>query len=104
MIAVEVRMKHARWLPRLISSTTTVRPPVSRAGSTGTLDRGETFDIARLNGRRPSRAIAHAIRIAAVCTARQHTVIAIAEQIRKAAPSPSPRVLLSRYGMPDVLS
>lgn len=53
---------------------------------------------------RPSRDIAHVIRIAAVCTARQHTVIAIAEQIRKASPRPSPSVLFSRYGMPDVLS
>jgi hypothetical protein len=54
------------------------------------------------NGSRPSRAIENSIRMHAVCTARQQTVIAMPEQARKTSPSPDPSVPLTMYGSPSV--
>src|SRR3712207_8769683 len=58
------------------------RTPVTTAGTTGVLRLGSTFASRRLNGRLLSRAIANIIRIVAVCTARQQTVMAITMQTR----------------------
>lgn len=69
---------------------------MSRAGTTGVFDFPETRAMARPNGSRWSRAIENSIRMQAVCTARQQTVIAMAEQVRKTSPTPGPSVLLTR--------
>src|SRR3712207_2105766 len=53
------------------------RTPMTTAGTTGVLRLGSTFDSRELNGRLLSRAIANIMRIVAVWTARQHTVMAI---------------------------
>ena len=42
------------------------------------------------------------MRMPAVCTARQQTVMAIAESMRKMSPSVSPRVSLTMNGRPSV--
>ncbi len=49
-----------------------------------------------------SRAIENIIRMPAVWTARQQTVIATAESIRKMSPRVSPSVSLTMYGRPSV--
>ena len=37
MIASDVSTRNALWLPRLITSSNSVRPPVTSAGTIGTL-------------------------------------------------------------------
>ena len=61
------------------------------AGTIGVLVFGCTVASRSPPGRLLSRAMANAILIVAVCTARQQTVTAIATQIRKILPTVSPQ-------------
>ena len=65
MIAIEVITRNALWLPTLISISTSVRMPVTSAGTIGTLRWPETRATAEPAGRRLSRAIEKIIRIVA---------------------------------------
>src|SRR3954453_15874231 len=102
MIATDTSTKKTRWLPMLISSSTMVTPPMTRAGTIGVFDLPDTRAIAEPSGRRLSRAIENIMRMAAVWTARQQTVIATLESVRKVAPSVSPSVSLTTKGRPSV--
>ena len=95
MIATDVRARNALWLPMLIASSTIARMPTTSAGTIGTLPRPDTRATCGPNGRRLSRAIANIMRMHDVCTARQQTVIAIAESIRKMLPTVSPSACLT---------
>ena len=74
--------------------------PVMTAGMIGVLCFGSIFARCSPAGRLLSRAIANAIRIVAVCTARQHTVTAITTQIRKILPTVSPSTSRITYWSP----
>ena len=63
MIAIEVSTRNALWLPMLIASSSSVRMPITSAGTIGTLRVPETRAIWVPNGRRPSRAIENSMRI-----------------------------------------
>ena len=79
---------------------TTARKPVMSAGITGVFVFGWTFARCSPAGRLLSRAIANAIRIVAVCTARQQTVTAITTQIRKILPTVLPSTSRITYWSP----
>jgi hypothetical protein len=81
----------------LIDST-----PISTAGTTGVFRRGSTRASRAAKGRLLSRAIANIIRMVAVCTARQHTVMATTMHTRNALPSPFPAAWSSTYCSPPV--
>ena len=94
MIAIEVITRNALWLPTLIASSTSARTPVTSAGTIGTLRRPETRATWAPNGSRLSRAIENSIRIVAVCTARQQTMIASAVSARNTLPVVLPNAFL----------
>ena len=76
------------------------RTPVITAGTIGVLVLGWIVAIRSPPGRLLSRAIAKAIRMVAVCTARQQTVIAITTQARKILPIVSPSTSRITYCRP----
>ena len=87
MLVITVKICGWRMFTTRISSA---RTPMSTAGTIGVLVFGWTFASRSPAGRLLSRAIANIIRIVAVCTARQQTVIAIATLIRKIFPTVLP--------------
>src|ERR1700733_6519770 len=98
MIATEVRVRNADWLARLTASKASEQNPTNNAGTIGTLARPDTRAMCEPAGSLPSRAIENSMRMHAVITASVHTVIAIAESIRKMLPSVLPSACLMMYG------
>ncbi len=76
---------------------------MSTAGTTGVRRVGCTFASRDAKGRLLSRAIANIIRMVAVCTARQHTVIATTIEARKTLPSSGPAACRSTCCSPPLL-
>ena len=84
MLVITVKICGCRMFTTRIRSA---RKPMMTAGTIGVLVFGCTFASRSPAGRLLSRAIANIIRIVAVWTARQQTVMAIATQIRKIFPT-----------------
>ena len=87
MLVITVKICGCRMFTTRIRNA---RTPMITAGTIGVLVLGWTVAIRSPAGRLLSRAIANAIRMVAVCTARQQTVMAITTQIRKILPMVSP--------------
>src|SRR3954454_4302860 len=95
MIATDVRARNALWLPMLMANRTIARMPTTMAGTIGTFPRPETRATWGPNGSLSSRAMANIMRMHDVWTARQHTVIAMAESMRKTLPTVLPSASLT---------
>ena len=87
----------------LISRMPIESSPMTTAGTTGVLNRGCTLASRAAPGRLLSRAMPNIMRIVAVCTARQQTVIATTIASRKTRPMPLPDAWSSTYCRPPVL-
>ena len=97
MLVITVKICGWRmFTTRMITAST----PVMTAGTIGVLVFGWTVAMRSPAGRLLSRAMAKAMRIVAVCTARQQTVTAITTQIRKIFPMVSPKTSRMMYCRP----
>ncbi len=103
MIAIDVSTVKIFGWPMLITRMIAAITPMTTAGMIGVWVFGFTRASFSPNGSALSRAIANVSRIAAVCTASEHTVTATTMQIRKILPSGPHITCSTMYCRPPLL-